>query len=215
MSAEYIEVESRAELSPEQRARVLGFMATLGEITQINRVMVDYGSQNGETVVVRINNGIQEVVTKQGDVAAAARMARDENPTTALEQTLADLAAKGRTRAMISWRYLFVAAAEGSEGSFGIEYSLRDVFDPEGHYHTTLLEAEALGVRSGQEQTARAQTDRAILAFDLQLLEGTAWKAWIHRIHHTVDQEFTYTEATAQQLVQTIGHMTATAPQVG
>jgi hypothetical protein len=204
MSAEIIEVESRALLSIEQRAAMLGRMRPLG-IVQIERVMIDYGERDGETVVLRLNNGKQEIVTKDGGVSAESRRARPEypDPWVSLADTLGVLAGRGLVEAHVSRRRLFVARAVTDltgPGSWPLEYSVRDVLIPWGGYHSSLLEVEAEGVQPGEEAAAQARTDATILALGLTLCEGADWEAWVHRIHGTVDERFVYSESAAATL---------------
>jgi hypothetical protein len=62
-----IEIEARTVLSLPERESILAYMDTLGEIKKIRRVMIDFsGIDRTRTVVLRVNNGQQSLVTKTG-----------------------------------------------------------------------------------------------------------------------------------------------------
>src|SRR5687767_12224150 len=113
-----IEVEARTLLTPGQREEMLAYMHTLGEVQEIERVMIDFSGENRKrTIALRVNSGRQQLVAKTGGltdtVRQEARISID--PADSLEQTLNCLAIMGYTHGMLSLRRMFVVKAERLE----------------------------------------------------------------------------------------------------
>ena len=197
-----IEIEARALLSLEKREEMLGYMHTLGEVKKINRVMIDFSGENRQrTVVLRIDNGQQQLIAKTGSLSDMVRREAQitVGPTNSLEQTLGYLEIMGYTHAMLSLRSMFVVKAER------VEYSMRDVLHHDTHERvSTLIEIEALTVAEGAEEVASQEIHAALVAHDLLPLGKTDWEQWVKETYEKVDRPFGNSHENAKTLTASL-----------
>jgi hypothetical protein len=197
-----IEVERRALLTAERRETFLGYLHNLGPVSEIGRVMIDYSEESRtRTVMIRINNGQQEIVTKTGSLTDDVRQeVLSPLPTDMpLEQTLTMMASKGYILAKVSRREMHVLQTGG------LEYSVRDVISGStGSRTSTLLEIEATQVAPGDEQSALAKINQAFTTHDITPMNGDEWTRWVARTHEHDDQTFMYTPEAARVLTASL-----------
>jgi hypothetical protein len=197
-----IEIESRALLSVDQRGEMLRYMETLGKIEEVERTMIDFsGRDRGRTVVVRVNNGVQELVAKSGKLTDSIRQeTRLQLPIeTPLEQTLSYLAIMGYGDAIVSVRKMFTVQTAD------LEYSIRDILSSStGTRVSTLFEIEALHVTEVDKQAALAKVKKAFGVHGIEPLSKDEWRRWVEETQEHVDRSFAYSPEAANALAQSL-----------
>ncbi len=203
----HIEVERRAILDdPKERERICETMLRLGDVIMTKRVMIVYERTGNSQTTLRIDNGVQKIITKVGGMTDAARPEGTELPKTPLEQTLRNLAERGFVRAIVGRRNMRAVETDG------VELSLRDVIkfdDPHAHV-STLFEVEALHVEPGREATALDLVEYRMKELRLTPLTDAEFETWARETHAAADQPFTYSSENAEVLATTI-HTFATS----
>jgi hypothetical protein len=199
MTAEFIEVERRALLTPTQRVEMLCFMSSRPDIRKMSRVIVDFSKIEGrtETRMLRIDDGRQEVVVKSGSLTDAVRREQlPRYPDTPLETTLGGFARAGYMSAMVGRRNMHVATVPG------LNYSLRDVipfYDPT-ITASTLLEIESARVMEGSEHLALTRLDNEFASHGLDVLTDEEFTNWVVNTYANDDQAFSYSPEAASTL---------------
>jgi len=196
-----IEVEARTVLSRQQRDDMLAYMRTLGPLHEIDRVMMDFsGHDRTRTVMLRVNNGVQELVAKTGALADDVRHEASLKfaPESTFGEALSYLNIMGYSQALVFLRKMFVVTS-------GVEYSLRDILAPDTKLRmSTLLEIEARSVQAGQEAAAREQVHKVLVTHNLTALDKPGWEHWVADTHRQSSILFEYSPENAAALAESL-----------